>query len=363
MTGKDILNEEFERAGMRGYRAEQVDLFLNTVATYVDEVNSKNEDLSYKLKILADKIEEYKKDESSIRDALLGAQKLASSVIEEANKKAETLTREAQSAAEEMLGQAKNKIESLTKESLQKANAEINAAKRKCESEQRLLDNMKHEVSAFRSSILKQYKSHLDLLSNLPSIPLSEQKSEPVSIKQEFVQETIADIKSVPASESTASQPQPVNSIFDTAPIPDVKTKMNTTPIPKANLGNTISYTKVVIEEDTSNKVTDVKEEITQEKQVEYTLESVNDQQPENEQIPKVETIKSDILATEEDIKQEIRLQTKEFHSSGRKSTIVASEINDRGTVSAAIPFNPPKKSAGSMAGKFAELDFGKNKE
>lgn len=358
MTGKDILNEEFERSGMRGYRAEQVDLFLNTVATYVDEINSKNEDLAYKLKILADKIEEYKKDESSIRDALLGAQKLATSVVEEANAKAEALTREAKTAAEDMLAQAKSKIEALTKDSLQKANAEINAAKRECDREQRLLDNMKHEVSVFKSSILKQYKNHLDLLSNLPSVPGAEEKTEPVASKSEFVQETIVEEKSVPKVEQ--ENPQPVSSIFDTAPIPDSKTNLKTTPISKEKLGNTISYTKVVVEEDNTAEAEVAKIEEVQAPEVKQV---VFEPAPIPEPIPKAETIKSDIVATEDDIKQEIKLQTKEFHSSGRKATIVASDINDRGTVSPAIPFNPPKKSAGSMAGKFAELDFGKNKE
>ena len=70
MTGKDIQNAAFEKAGMRGYRADQVDAYLHTVAEYVDEQNEKIEDLTYKLKVLADKVEEYRTDEENIREAL-----------------------------------------------------------------------------------------------------------------------------------------------------------------------------------------------------------------------------------------------------------------------------------------------------
>lgn len=190
MTGKEILQAEFEKAGMRGYRADQVDALLQSIASFVDKQKKENDDLTYKMKILADKIEEYKKDEESIRDALLGAQKMGSSILNEAKSKAEALTRESRAAAEEMLtsaqqkseamvssaktaseemlAQAKSKIENLTKDSLQKANLEIANARRESEREKKKLEAMKNEISSFRSSILKQYKAHLDLLSNLP---------------------------------------------------------------------------------------------------------------------------------------------------------------------------------------------------
>lgn len=328
MTGNDILKEEFERAGMRGgYRADQVDAFLKTVAKYVDDINGKNEDLSYKLKILADKIEEYKKDESSIRDALLGAQKLGASVLDEANQKAEAITRESKNAADEMLMQAKTKIESLTKESLQRANMEIAALKRECEREQRHLDSMKIEVSSFRSSILKQYRTHLDLLSNLPSY------------------------------EGNQQNPQPEGNISDTAPV-EVPADLIKEELREHIRNNTNQLKAVGIRENrpsvptngTFSKIVDLKINIP----IEHT--TVMDKL----EVEK-ETIKTDVTPVD-DIKQETRQQTKEFNGGGRRTTVSPSDMNDRGSVSPAVPFNPPKKT-GSMASKFAELDFGKNNE
>lgn len=182
MTGKEILEEEFEKAGMRGYKADQVDDFLRKVAAYVDEQEVEKNDLTYKIKILADKIEEYKADEGNIRDALLGAQKLGTSILNEAKSKAEAIGREARTTSEEMLAQAKSKVETMSKESLYKINLEVADMKRECEKERFNLDKIKKEVSLFKASILKQYKAHLDLLSNLPTVSDESKVEERVEI-------------------------------------------------------------------------------------------------------------------------------------------------------------------------------------
>lgn len=324
MNGKEILNEEFERAGMRGgYRAEQVDDFLKTVASYLDDANTKNEDYAYKLKILADKIEEYKKDEGSIRDALLNAQKLGTSVVNDANEKAMILTTDAKTNADEMLLQAKMKIESLTKDSLQKANQEINSLKRECEREQRRLDLMKQEVSVFRSSILKQYKNHLDLLSNLPTV-------EPTNTNA--VQEQKEDVQNqqiISDEISVKEETQPIDIVKE----PVTPNYREVTP--------TISYTKATDE-------------------FPETKPELYDRAKNAEPIFETHTIKSDLNSFQDGLNNEIKLQTKEFNNA-RKPAISATEVKiDRNSVSPAIPFNPISKS--TMAGKFAELDFGKNK-
>lgn len=195
MTGKEILEAEFEKAGMRGYKAEQVDELLRKVAAFVDNQESEKNDLTYKIQILADKIEEYKADEGNIRDALLGAQKLGSSMLNEAKSKAEAIGRESISASEEMLSQAKAKVDSMSKEALYKINVELADMKRECDKERVNLDKIKREVSNFKASILKQYKAHLDLLSNLPTIS-DEQKGSAASkpaIKAELFNQDAAE--------------------------------------------------------------------------------------------------------------------------------------------------------------------------
>lgn len=169
MTGQDILSQEFERAGMRGYRSEQVDTFLQQIANEIDAKDKTITEITYKMQILADKIEEYKSDESNIRDALLGAQKLGASILNEARSKSDNILNESKVAAEAILTQAKTKADFLTKDSLEVANKELLNIRRQTDSQKKMLEMMKKEVGAFKTSILKQYRVHLDLLSNLPS--------------------------------------------------------------------------------------------------------------------------------------------------------------------------------------------------
>lgn len=190
MTGKEILAAQFEKAGMRGYRADQVDAYLERIAEYVDEQNSKIDDLTYKIQVLAKKIEEYKADEENIREALLGAQKLGSNMLNDAKAKAEAITSEAQTAADEMIAQARIKVETITKESLQRATTDLNMLKREYDAEQRSLDLLKNEVSKFKSNIIKQYRSHLAMVMSLPSTDTEVREEVPVSENAEAEQET-----------------------------------------------------------------------------------------------------------------------------------------------------------------------------
>ena len=209
MTGKEILAAQFEKAGMRGYRADQVDAYLERIAEQVDEQNSKIDDLTYKIQVLAKKIEEYKSDEENIREALLGAQKLGSNILNEAKSKAETITSEAQTAADEMIAQARIKVETITKESLQRATVDLNMLKREYDAEQRSLDLLKNEVSKFKSNIIKQYRSHLAMVMSLPSTETEVHEAENTEAPAEPVQEENVAVNAAEevATESVEAQP------------------------------------------------------------------------------------------------------------------------------------------------------------
>ncbi len=205
MTGKEILAAQFEKAGMRGYRADQVDAYLERIAEYVNEQNSKIDDLTYKIQVLAKKIEEYKADEENIREALLGAQKLGSNMLNDAKTKAEAITSEAQTAADEMIAQARIKVETITKESLQRATTDLNMLKREYDAEQRSLDLLKNEVSKFKSNIIKQYRSHLAMVMSLPSTDTEVREEVPAEENAETEQETTPVMQEI-AQEEAASE-------------------------------------------------------------------------------------------------------------------------------------------------------------
>lgn len=94
MTSKDIASKKFEKAkGFGGYKIDDVEDFMDRVAEYVEQLENEKRDMEKKLAVLADKLEEYRADEDSLRTALLGAQKLGDSVIKESKTKAEIILR------------------------------------------------------------------------------------------------------------------------------------------------------------------------------------------------------------------------------------------------------------------------------
>ena len=145
MTPDSIINKHFDKA-MGGYRQDEVDAFLRQVAEELRELQAENAALEQKVEVLANKIEEYRADEDSLRSALVGAQKLGSSVISESKAKAEAIILDAQAESAKIL----------------------ESAKRSVEIEQTALVQMKKEVTKFKNRMLTMYRQHLDIISSLP---------------------------------------------------------------------------------------------------------------------------------------------------------------------------------------------------
>ena len=146
MTLEDIRNIEFSKG--RGYRADEVDDFIDECVTTMQQLLQENAETNRKMKVLADKLAEYRNDEDSIRSALLNAQRTGDSVIREAESKAKTILEEAQQEAE-------TKRRDLLVE---------------IEEQQAELVRTKQEVAAFKEQMLALYKQHLALIKVLPEV-------------------------------------------------------------------------------------------------------------------------------------------------------------------------------------------------
>ena len=98
MNADEIRGVTFDRT-MRGYRPEEVDEFLARVAAEMDKLQEEKEDAEQKMFILAEKVDQYRDDEETLKTALLNAQRMGESVIHEARQKAETIIYDANSKA------------------------------------------------------------------------------------------------------------------------------------------------------------------------------------------------------------------------------------------------------------------------
>lgn len=110
MTPQDIREKGFEKAVFGGYDAGSVDNFLDNVAADFAAALKENSVLKSKMKILVDKIEEYRATEDAMRLALLSAQKLGTQIQNEAKEASENMINEAQIQADTIVGGAKREV-------------------------------------------------------------------------------------------------------------------------------------------------------------------------------------------------------------------------------------------------------------
>jgi len=104
ITAQDIREKGFERSRMGGYDMASVDEFLEELADDVAATQKENAVLKSKMKVLVDKIEEYRSNEDALNAALLSAQKLAVQIENEARQRAAATIAEAEQKAQETIG-------------------------------------------------------------------------------------------------------------------------------------------------------------------------------------------------------------------------------------------------------------------
>ena len=104
ITAQDIREKTFEKARMGGYDMAAVDDFLEALADEIASAQKENAVLKSKMKVLVDKIEEYRSNEEALNMAILSAQKLAVQIESEARQRASATIAEAEAKAQAVIG-------------------------------------------------------------------------------------------------------------------------------------------------------------------------------------------------------------------------------------------------------------------
>ena len=100
MTVQEIQEIGFEKAVFGGYDMKSVDTFLERVAEEFAAMQKENASLKAKMKVLVDKIEEYRGVEDGMRRTLMSAQSIAQDTIDKAKKEAESIVAAAKTETE-----------------------------------------------------------------------------------------------------------------------------------------------------------------------------------------------------------------------------------------------------------------------
>ncbi len=99
MTPQEVAASTFPKATLGGYNMTAVDVFLDKLTEDYTTIYKENAALKAKIKVLVDKMEEYHAMEDTMRSTLLTAQRMANSMISEAEEKRAALIAEAETDA------------------------------------------------------------------------------------------------------------------------------------------------------------------------------------------------------------------------------------------------------------------------
>ena len=111
MTVQEIQEIGFEKAVFGGYDMKSVDTFLERVAEEFASMQKENAALKAKMKVLVDKIEEYRGVEDGMRRALMSAQTIAQDTIDKAKKEAEEIVSVAKNETENKVKSTQDEIQ------------------------------------------------------------------------------------------------------------------------------------------------------------------------------------------------------------------------------------------------------------
>ena len=94
LTPQEVSEHTFQKVSFGGYNMAQVDEFLDILTGDYSALFNENAVLKSKMKVLVDKVEEYRTTEEAMRKALMAAQRMADELVKEAEqKKAEMLAK------------------------------------------------------------------------------------------------------------------------------------------------------------------------------------------------------------------------------------------------------------------------------
>lgn len=115
LTPIDIQKQDFD-VSFRGYNADEVDDFLDLVGKDYEKLYKENMEMRDKISALQASVEQYKGMESSLKEAILLAQKSAEDIKKNASEKADNMVIDAQNRASDMMRQTNDDILAKKKE-------------------------------------------------------------------------------------------------------------------------------------------------------------------------------------------------------------------------------------------------------
>ena len=155
ITAQDIREKTFEKSRFGGYDMASVDDFLEELADDITASQKENAVLKSKMKVLVDKIEEYRANEEALNMAVLSAQKLAVQIENDARSRAAAMIADAERQVKAQIGS----ISEQTAAEEKRLAAAKEATARFFQAARELCNKQLENIDAISSGILPQQES------------------------------------------------------------------------------------------------------------------------------------------------------------------------------------------------------------
>lgn len=196
LTPQQLQETRFEKALFNGYDMGSVDDFFASVAEDYNNLYKENTLLKGKLRILVEKLEDYRRQEGAVQTALMTAQKTCDQMVAEAEKKCEA-----------MLHQAEETVQAQS----QSLDVLIGT-------EEERLASARKAAEQFISGMEKRLARQIELLAELRRVELPETaKKEPTAEEPSGASVLEGDID--PINEDTVGNPEDVTEGAAVAPV------------------------------------------------------------------------------------------------------------------------------------------------
>lgn len=169
LTPQEVSNHAFAKAVMGGYNMAMVDEFLDELTDDYTALYKENAALKAKMKVLVEKVEEYRATEDSMRATLLTAQRMADSIVREAEGKRDEILAKAEAGAQEKIARYQQ---------------ELAAA------EDRLKQGQQ-ELARFIAASREICDKELQFLEQLPQLPVETEQPAPAEAPVEEIEEKV----------------------------------------------------------------------------------------------------------------------------------------------------------------------------
>ena len=201
LTPQEVSTHAFTKAVMGGYNMAMVDEFLDELTDDYTALYKENAALKAKMKVLVEKVEDYRATEDSMRATLLTAQKMADSIVREAEAKRDEILARAETSAQDRIAQMAQELK---------------------ESEARLRQGQL-DLAKFIAASRDICTRELQLLEQLPQVPV-DMPAAPVPAAEapvEEIEEKVMAAFSAQSVEETAEVPAPAEEVLEADDYPE----------------------------------------------------------------------------------------------------------------------------------------------